>query len=355
MRILAINPGSTSTKIALFDDTSQVWDDAQRYPIHQIRQFPSISAQEEFRFIEIKKILEVHNTDPSSLDAIVGRGGLLKPIPGGTYIINDVMLDDLRSCRYGSHACNLGAPLAFRLAQECGCGKAYTVDPVVVDEMIPEARLSGLPEIERRSLFHALNQKAVARHASSELGKEYKECSFIVAHMGGGISVGAHDHGRVIDVNNALDGEGPFTPERSGSLPAGTLVHLAFSGQYDLNGLLRRLVGEGGIVAYLGTNDLREVLQMIEAGDAKAALIFEALAYQIAKEIGASSAVLKGLVDGIILTGGLAYSESLVEKIRKRVSFIAPVFVYPGEDELRALAEGTLRVLTGQEKPREYR
>ncbi|MDD2206711.1 MAG: butyrate kinase [Aminobacterium sp.] len=356
MRVLAINPGSTSTKVALYEDGTELWSDTQRYSVDDIKRFPSISDQEEFRRNEIRKALDSHNTDLSSLDAAVGRGGLLKPIPGGTYVVNEPMLDDLRSCRYGSHACNLGAPLAIHLAQEGGCNKAFIVDPVVVDEMIPEARLSGLPEIERRSLFHALNQKAVARRAAAEIGKKVDDCNFIVAHMGGGVSVGAHDHGRVVDVNNALDGEGPFSPERSGSLPAGGLVHLAFSGEYDLNSLLKRMVGGGGLVAHLGTNDLREVQRrIVEDHDEKASLIFEAQTYQISKEIGACSAVLKGCVDAIVLTGGLAYSEMFVEKIRQRVSFIAPVIVYPGEDEMKALAEGALRVLQGVEKAKEYR
>lgn len=356
MKILAINPGSTSTKVALFEDESQLWSDTQRYDVEVIKQFPSIPDQEEFRLVEIKKALAAHHTDLTSLDAVVGRGGLLKPIPSGTYIVSEPMLEDLRSCRYGSHASNLGAPLAFRLALQGSCNRSYIVDPVIVDEMIPEARLSGLPEIKRRSIFHALNQKAVARRAAAELGKEPVSCNLVVAHMGGGISVGAHDCGRVVDVNNALDGEGPFSPERAGSLPSGGLVHLAYSGEHDLNGLLKRIVGGGGLVAHLGTNDLREVQRRIdEEGDEKAALLFEALAYQVAKEIGACSAVLNGRVDAIVLTGGLAYSDRLVGKIRQRISFIAPVLVYPGEDEMKALVEGALRVLQGVEKGREYR
>ncbi len=363
MKILALNPGSTSTKVALFEDENggaphgslrELWSETQRYDTDVIGRFPGIMEQEEFRLEEIRKCMDAHGTVLSELDAVVGRGGLLKPIESGTYEVNDAMLADLRSCRWGAHASNLGAPLAVRLADEGGCGKAYIVDPVVVDEMCPLARYSGLPEIERRSIFHALNQKAVARRAATELGKPYAECNLVVAHMGGGISVGAHEKGRVIDVNNALDGDGPFSPERAGSLPVGGLVKLAFSGKYELPQLLKMLTGKGGLVAHLGTNDLREVARRMDAGDEKARLLFEALAYRMAKEIGACAAALSGDVDAILLTGGLAYNERFTKLIGDRVSFIAPVKIYPGEDEMQALAEGTLRVLSGAELPRSY-
>jgi len=354
MKILAINPGSTSTKVALFEDERELWSDTQRYDVDVLKEFHGIMGQEEFRLQEIKKVLQANNTDLSELDAVVGRGGLLKPIPGGTYEVNDQMLEDLRACRYGSHASNLGAPLAVSLSVEGGCEKAFIVDPVVVDELIPEARLSGMPEIERRSIWHALNQKAVARRAAVELGSKYDEVNLIVAHMGGGISVGAHEKGKTVDVNNALDGEGPFSPERAGSLPAGGLTRLAFSGEYDLDELRKRMVGGGGLVAHLGTNDLREVQKMIETGNEKAELVFQALALQVAKEIGARAAVLKGQVDAIVLTGGLAYSEQLMELISRRVEYIAPVKVYPGEDEMKALADGALRVMKGEEEAHHY-
>lgn len=354
MKILAINPGSTSTKVALFDDDREIWNDTQRYDVDVLKEFHGIMAQQDFRLQEIRKVLEQNSTNVSDLDAVVGRGGLLKPIPGGTYEVNQEMLDDLGSCKYGSHASNLGAGIAVSLAREGGCDKAYIVDPVVVDELIPEARLSGMPGIERRSIWHALNQKAVARKAASEMGKKYDEMNIIVAHMGGGISVGAHELGKTVDVNNALDGEGPFSPERAGSLPAGGLVKLAYSGEYDLSELLKRMVGHGGLVAHLGTNDLREVQKMMEAGNEKARLVFEALALQVAKEIGSRAAVLKGKVDVIVLTGGLAYSDQLVERISERVSYIAGIKVYPGEDEMKALAEGALRVFKGEEEARVY-
>ena len=354
MKVLALNPGSTSTKVALFEDGREVWNETQRYDTDVLKQFGSIPDQMEFRLAEIQKSLDTHSVSLGDLCAVVGRGGLLKPIESGTYEVNDAMLSDLGTCKWGAHASNLGALLAFRLAGEGKNARAFIVDPVVVDEMSPLARYSGLPEIGRRSIFHALNQKAVARRAAAELGKLYEECGMVVAHMGGGISVGAHDNGKVIDVNNALDGDGPFSPERAGSLPAGGLVRLAFSGKYDLPRMLKMLTGQGGLVAHLGTNDFREVQRRKDDGDEKAALVFEALAYQIAKEIGACAAVLEGRVDVIVLTGGLAHSEEFTALIRDRVSFIAPVIVYPGEDEMKALADGAFRILSGEEEPGVY-
>ena len=354
MKVLALNPGSTSTKVALFEDEAEVWSETQRYDADVIGKFSSIPEQEGFRLEEIRKCLAVHGTSLAEIDAVVGRGGLLRPIESGTYEVNDRMLSDVRTCKWGAHASNLGAPLAIRLAREGGCGKAFIVDPVVVDELGPLARYSGIPEIERRSIFHALNQKTVARQTAEGLGKPYEECCLIIAHMGGGISVGAHDHGRVVDVNNALDGDGPFSPERAGSLPAGGLVRLAFSGKYTLPELLKMITGKGGLVAHLGTNDLREVQRRMAEGDEKAKLLFEALAYQVSKEIGACAAVLEGKVDAVILTGGLAYSEEFTGLIAGRVSFVAPVRVYPGEDEMKALADGTVRVVRGEETARQY-
>jgi len=352
--ILAINPGSTSTKVALFRGPEEVWSDTQRYDARRIREFPSIPAQEQFRLDEIHRALGERGTKTVELDAVVGRGGLLRPIPGGTYEVGDEMLEDLRSCCYGSHASNLGGPLAKRIADEAGGRPAFIVDPVVVDELIEEVRLSGIPEIERRSVFHALNQKAVARRASSELGKPYDEADLIVAHMGGGISVGAHRGGRVIDVNNALDGEGPFAPERAGSLPAGELVRFVFSTGIKLEDLMKKMVGGGGLVAHLSTNDLREVEKRMAGGDGKARLVFEAMAYQVAREICCRAAVLSGEVDAVVLTGGLAFSEAFVKAVSERVSFIAPILLFPGEDEMRALVEGALRVMGGQEEARVY-
>ncbi len=355
MLLLAINPGSTSTKIGLFQDDKQLWEDTQRYDADVIGGFSSIAEQEDFRLSEIKKVLEEKGLNVKDLDCVVGRGGLLRPIPGGTYRVNQAMMDDLISAKYGSHASNLGGALALRLAKEAGRpDNAFIVDPVVVDELMDEARLSGLPEIERRSIFHALNQKAIARKVASDLGKSYEELSLVVAHMGGGISVGAHLNGRVIDVNNALDGDGPFSPERAGTLPSGGLAKLCFSGSVTLGEMKKKLSGKGGLVAHLGTNDLREVVRRRESGDRHADLVFRSMAYQIAKEIGSRSVALEGNVDGVVLTGGLAYSDQFVQEITKYVSFIGPVMVYPGEDELLALAQGALRVMSGLEEGKVY-
>ncbi|MDR2528635.1 MAG: butyrate kinase [Synergistaceae bacterium] len=350
MKIFAINPGSTSTKIALFDGAKCLWTDTQRYDADVIGRFNSIMDQEDFRYGEIKKTLDARGA--TTFDAVVGRGGLMKPIKGGAYHVNDAMLRDLKAMTYGAHASNLGAPLAVRFA--ANGAPAFIVDPVVVDELVDEARLSGLPEMPRISVFHALNQKAVARRAAADLKKPLSECGLVVAHMGGGVSVGAHEKGRVIDVNNALDGEGPMSPERSGSLPVGGLATLCFSGKYTLREIQKKINGQGGLVAHLGTNDLREVEKRVAARDHQAALVFEALTYQISKEIGSCAAVLKGVVDAVVLTGGLAFSDALCARITDRVSFIAPVLRYPGEDEMQALAEGVLRVLTGEESPLEY-
>ncbi len=349
--ILAVNPGSTSTKIAVFRDNDEIMTDTQRYDTSVIQQFKGIMDQEDFRYEEILKALRAHHISLDDLDCVVGRGGLLRPIPGGTYAVGVAMLDDLRSCRYGAHASNLGAPLALRL----GGGKpAYIVDPVVVDEMVPEARLSGHPDIPRISIFHALNQKAVGYRAAREVGIPYEEAHFVIAHMGGGISVGAHHKGRVVDVNNALDGDGPFSPERAGSLPSGELAKLCFSGTCTYEELRKKLVGQGGMVAHLGTNDLREAGKRVAQGDAGAELVVDAMAYQVAKEIGSRAVALEGHMDAIILTGGLAYGEDFVRRIRRRIDWMGKVLVYPGEDEMRALAEGGLRVLRGEEEPRSY-
>lgn len=354
-QILAINPGSTSTKIALFEDDRELGSDTRRYDAEALRSFSTVLDQRQMRLEAIYDVLERKGRSLQSIDAFVGRGGLMAPLPGGTYAVNEAMTTDLLSGRYGIHASNLGALLAKDLADGAGGKPAYIVDPVVVDELVPEARISGLPEIERRSIFHALNQKAIARRAAEELGKAYDRCRLVVAHLGGGISVAAHDRGRAIDVNNAFDGEGPFSPERAGSLPAGGLVRLAFSGTLSLKELLLKLSGQGGLVAHLGTNDLREVEQRCDDGDEKARAVYSGLAYQVARAIGAEAAVLAGDVDAVVLTGGLAHSGRFVQALKDRVAFIAPILVYPGEDELRALAQGALRVLRGQEEPRVYR
>ncbi|MBA3063172.1 MAG: butyrate kinase, partial [Atribacteria sp.] len=283
----------------------------------------------------------------------VGRGVLLKHVSRGTYRIHEKMLEDLHRGVMGEHASNLGGLLAYGIAENLSI-PSYIVDPVVIDEMKPVARISGMPEIPRISIFHALNQKAVARKAALDLGKKYEKLNFIIAHLGGGISVGIHCKGKVIDVNNALNGEGPFTPERSGGVPVGGLVELCFSGKFTKDEIMKKIKGKGGLVAYLNTNDVREVEKMIKHGDKKAKLILEAMAYQVAKEIGAGATVLKGQLDAIILTGGIAYNNEFVNTVRDRVSFLSLVMVYPGEEEMLSLCEGALRVLKGEEVGKIY-
>jgi butyrate kinase len=353
-RILAINPGSTSTKIAIYDNEKSVLETTLRHPTEEINKYEKVYDQYEFRKNVILDVLNEKEINLTKLSAVVGRGGLLKPIEGGTYSVNDKMLDDLKVGVLGEHASNLGGILACEIASNLNI-PAFIVDPVVVDEMEDVARISGMPEIDRISIFHALNQKAVARRAAKEKGKDYEEMNLIVAHLGGGISVGAHKNGRVIDVNNALDGEGPFSPERSGGLPVGDLAKLCFSGEYTHDQIKKMIKGKGGLVAYLGTNDGREVVKMIENGDKKAELVYKAMAYQVAKEIGSCSVILKGAVDAIVITGGIAYDKMFVDWITEKVEFISEIIVYPGEDEMMALAEGGLRVLRGEEQAQEYK
>lgn len=352
-RILVINPGSTSTKIGVFDNDLSIFEKTIRHERETLSEFDNIIDQYEFRKQTILESLDIEGINISKLNAVCGRGGLLRPIEGGTYRVNDDMLKDLRAGFAGEHASNLGGILAFEIASGLNI-PAYIVDPVVVDEMDPVARISGFSLIERKSIFHALNQKAVARRVAKELGKKYEELNFIVAHMGGGITVGAHKKGRVVDVNNGLHGDGPFSPERAGTVPAGDLVSLCYSGEFFREEIMKKLVGQGGLVGYLDTNDALEVEKMIEKGDEKASLVYSAMAYQVAKEIGAASAVLSGRVDAIILTGGLAYGKGFVRSISERINWIADIIVKPGENELQALAEGALRVLKGEEREKEY-
>lgn len=352
-RILAINPGSTSTKIAIYDNEKEVFETTLRHSNEEIDKYDKITDQYDFRKDVILTALNENGINLTKLSAVVGRGGLLKPIKGGTYSVNDKMVEDLKAAQMGEHASNLGGMIANEIASQLNI-PAFIVDPVVVDEMEDVARISGMPEISRVSIFHALNQKAVARRYAKETGKSYDTLNLIVAHLGGGISVGAHQNGRVVDVNNALDGEGPFSPERTGGLPIGDLAKLCFSGKYSHADIKKMIKGKGGLVAYLGTNDGRDVVKMIESGDENAKLIFEAMAYQVAKEIGSCAAVLKGNVDAIILTGGLAYGEMLINWIKARVAFISEVIVYPGEDEMSALAQGGLRVLRKEEEAQLY-
>ncbi len=352
-RILTINPGSTSTKIGIFDNEISILEKTIRHDTERINSYATIIDQFEFRKNTILETLDKEGINISKLNAVCGRGGVLRPIEGGTYAVNEMMLNDLRTGFAGQHASNLGGIIAYEIASGLNI-PSYIVDPVVVDELEPIARISGFSLIERVSIFHALNQKAVARRVAKELGRKYAELNLIVTHMGGGITVGVHKQGRVIDVNNGLHGEGPFSPERAGTVPVGDLVALCYSGQYYRDEIMKKLVGQGGLVSYLGTNDAVEVEKRIEAGDEQAALVYEAMAYQVAKEIGAASAVLAGKVDAIVLTGGLAYGKGFVKSITDRINWIADTIVHPGENELQALAEGTLRVLRGEEIVKEY-
>ncbi|MFC0299349.1 butyrate kinase [Virgibacillus soli] len=352
-RILVINPGSTSTKIGLYENERCIFEKTIRHPYEQLKPFERIIDQCLFRKTLIVKQLDYEGINLSKIDAICGRGGLIQPIEGGTYEVDDAMIRDLKIGLNGEHASNLGGLIAHEIATSLNI-PAYIVDPVVVDELQDIARYSGIPDIPRKSIFHALNQKAVARRAAKELNRPYEQLHLIVVHMGGGITVGAHKQGRVIDVNNGLHGEGPFSPERAGTVPAGDLVQLCFSGQYYIDEVMKKLVGEGGLMAYLQTNDAVEVEQRIANNDEVALEVYDAMAYQVAKEIGSISTVLKGKVDAIILTGGLAYGESFVQMIANRVAWIADMIIYPGENELQALAEGALRVLSKEEEAKRY-
>jgi len=351
--VLAINPGSTSTKIAIFKGEEKVLGQNISHSAEELAPFPRIIDQHRFREKVILEFLKKNAFDVRQLAAVVGRGGLLGPMASGTYRVNDDMIEFLRTNKT-EHASNLGALLASDIAREIGV-EAYIVDPVTVDEMTELARVTGRPEIPRISIFHALNQKAAARLAARQLGKPYDACRLIVAHLGGGISVGAHIDGKVVDVNNALHGDGPFAPERAGSLPSWSLIELATSGRYDLAALKKMITGQGGIVAHLQVNDMRKVEEMVKAGDAKATLVFEAMAYNVAKEIGGLAAVMEGRIDAVVLTGGIAYDTLFVELVRRRVGFLGKLIVLPGEDEMAALAQGGLRVLRGEEKPKHWK
>jgi butyrate kinase len=352
--ILAINPGSTSTKFGLFEEENLVFDNTLRHTPEELSCFAKITDQFAFRKELIMKELYDRDIDLSSIAAVVGRGGLVKPIESGIYLINDAMKKDLRSSSLGEHASNLGGLIADDIASSLCCATAFIVDPVVVDELQPVARLSGHPEINRISIFHALNQKAVGRSYASSIHRKYEDLNLIIAHMGGGISVGAHFKGKVIDVNNAFGGDGPFSPERSGGLPSNQLVDLCFSGKYSKSEIKTMLIGKGGMVAYLGTNNFKDVCEMAENGNETAVLVRDAASYQVGKEIGAMAAVMKGKVDAIILTGGMAYQESHVKKIESFVQSIAKVVVFPGEDELRALAFNGLLALNKEIEIKEY-
>ncbi len=353
VKSLVINPGSTSTKIAVFEDETMLFEETLRHTSKELAQYSGIVDQKDFRKKIITDLLQEKEFDISSLDVIVGRGGMLKPIPGGTYAVTDELLHDLVIGRQGQHASNLGGILAREIGDSIGA-PSYIVDPVVVDELQQVARYSGVPELPRTSVFHALNQKAVAKRYAKESGVAYKDLRLIVVHLGGGVSVGAHEGGRIVDVFNALDGDGAFSPERAGAVPVGALVKMCFSGEYTEKEVYSKLVGEGGFNAYLGTNDMREVNKMCDKGDKMAELVRAAFLYQVAKDIGSMACVLKGRVDRIIVTGGIAYNANVIEALEDYAGFVAPFTVYPGEDELTALVQGALRVMKGEEEVMRY-
>ena len=353
--IIAINPGSTSTKIAIYDHSKAVWRCIIRHATAEIARYNNISEQLPFRKQLIMEQLDIAGMDWSSLRAVIGRGGMIKPVASGVYLVNELMKEHLHSGFQGQHASNLGGLIAADIAALCPqTVPAYIADPVVVDELQPYARVAGHPLFERRSVFHALNQKAVARIYARETGIPYEELNLVVAHLGGGISVGAHCRGQVIDVNQALDGEGPFSPERSGTLPVGQLVDLCFSGDYTQNDVAAMINGKGGLTALCSSNNVQQLIGDAQSGNRHTQFVLETMCYQVAKETGAMSAVLKGKVDGIILTGGIAYSEWITDKIAQYVSFIAPVHVYPGEDEMAALAMNAQMALSGEISIKEY-
>jgi len=354
VQILTINPGSTSTKFGVFIGTDPVFIKTIRHSTEELDPFEKITDQFNFRKEIILRQLEETDIQLEQIRAVVGRGGLLKPIESGVYSVNDAMMRDLRNSPLGEHASNLGGLIAWDIAQSLPDAQAYIANPVVVDELDDIARISGHPLLPRISIFHALNQKATARQHAKSIMRKYEDLNLIVVHLGGGITVGAHKKGRVVDVNQGLDGDGPFSPERTGSLPVGALVKLCFSGQYTQKEIMKMIKGEGGLVAYLGTNSAYEVEQRVQNGDAYASLIYNAMAYQVSKEIGAMATVMHFQVDGILITGGIAHDKYFVNQIIERVHKIAPVHVYPGEDELKALAMNGLRVLSGETVPKIY-
>ncbi len=346
MKILVINPGSTSTKIAVYENETPLLVRNIKHTVEELSVYPQVIDQFEFRKNLVLEELKT-NGIPFEFDAVIGRGGLVKPISGGVYEVNEAMKrDTLHAMR--THACNLGGLIAEELASALPHCRAFIADPGVVDEREEIAHISGSPLLPKITIWHALNQKAIARRFAKEQGSRYEDLDLIICHLGGGISVAVHHHGRAIDSNNALDGEGPFSPERAGTLPAGQLIDLCFSGQLTKDELKKRISGRAGLTAHLGTTDVPAIIQSIEKGDKKAELILDAMIYNVAKAIGASATVLYGKVDAILLTGGIAYSDYIISRLKKRISFLAPIYVYPGEGEMESLAYNALGALRGE-------
>ncbi len=352
-RILAINPGSTSTKIALYEDEKPVFVESIKHSPDELAKFYDYREQYQFRAGVIRRVLQERGVKLESLSAVVGRGGPIKPLRSGTYPVTEEMKRDVLEGRVlAEHISNIGCLLAADIAEPLGI-PAFIVDPVSVDEFDDLARVSGHPEIPRLSLGHALNIKMVAKKFAEQVGKPYEEMNLVIAHLGGGITISAHRRGRMVDVNNAND-EGPFSPQRCGTLPITGLAKLCFSGKYSEKEVMVQLIKRGGLLAYIGTDDMIEVKRRIDDGDKDAEFYARAMAYQIGKYIGAYAAVLDGDVDAIIITGGIAHSDWFIDWVKKKVEWIAPVHVFPGENEMEALALGALRVLTGKEEPQKY-
>jgi butyrate kinase len=366
MNILVVNPGSTSTKMAVYEEEKPILLRNITHTAEELAPFDAITEQQDFRRQLVLDELQ-RSGIPLDFDAIIGRGGLVKPIAGGVYEINEQMIEDtLHGCVMHNHACNLGCLIAYEIAETINSQKliakspkqkcrAFIADPGVVDELSPLARISGSPLMPRICIWHALNQRAIARRYARGIGREYEDLNLIICHLGGGISVAAHEHGRAIDANNALDGEGPFSPERAGSLPAADLIRLCYSGKYTENQLLKRIAGQAGLTAHLGTNNMREILQRIKDGDEHAQLLVDAMLYHTAKQIASEAAVLCGQIDAILLTGGMAHSDYIVSELRRRIGFLAPVYTFPGEDEMEALALNALAVLQGKRQAKDYK
>ena len=352
MNVLAINPGSTSTKLAVFEDETPRLVRTLRHSVEELSAFPQATDQFEFRKDLVLRELEADGI-PLQFDAVIGRGGLFKPIPGGVYAINEQMLHDARHASR-PHACNLGCLIAADIASRIPGCRAFIADPGVTDELDEVARITGSPLMPRITIWHALNQRAIARRYAREKGTHYEDLNLIICHLGGGISIGTHLRGRCIDVNNALDGEGPFSPERAGTLPAGPLIDLCYSGRFTREELKKRISGRAGLAAHLGTTDVPAIVARIAEGDQHAELVLNAMVYQTAKSIGAAATVLCGRVDAILLTGGIAHRDYVVSRLTERVSFLAPVHVYPGEDELEALAQNALGALRGELEVQKY-
>lgn len=352
-KMLILNLGSTSTKVAAYVDKELEWSEKIEHDREEINTNPGHDGQLALRMESLENLLAQKNMDFDSFDVFVSRGGTIQPVKGGTWLVTDGMIEDANSKLYGEHPCNLGLEIVQSLAEKYD-KTALTVDPPISNEMCVEATYTGIPGIKRMARFHALNQRAIARKYAEDIGAKYEELNLIVAHLGGGISVGAHEKGRIIDVNNALEGDGPFAMERAGTVPTGDLINICYSSKYDVEKARKTVNGTAGVLAYLATTDAIAIGKQIQAGDKKAEEVIKAMAYQVAKEIASLTAVLRGKVDAIILTGGLAYWDYFVGLVSERVAHLGKIRRYPGENEMESLAFGALRALSGEEPMQKY-